>query len=48
MILFSAAGILLIPFSLGAFLKGAADMGTLITITTAMLVGLGYNPLYVT
>jgi lactate permease len=37
---------LLIAFSFGAFLEGAAGMGALVAITAAMLVGLGFNPLY--
>jgi lactate permease len=37
---------LLIAFSFGAFLEGAAGFGTPVAITTAMLVGLGFNPLY--
>lgn len=37
---------ILIAFSFGAFLEGAAGMGTPVAITAAMLVGLGFNPLY--
>ncbi|MFZ5642810.1 MAG: L-lactate permease [Bacillota bacterium] len=37
---------LLIAFSFGAFLEGAAGFGTPVAITGAMLVGLGFNPLY--
>ncbi len=37
---------LLIAFSFGAFLEGTAGMGTPVAITAAMLVGLGFNPLY--
>lgn len=37
---------LLIAFSFGAFLEGAAGMGAPVAITAAMLVGLGFNPLY--
>ncbi len=37
---------LLIAFSFGAFIEGAAGFGTPVAITTAMLVGLGFNPLY--
>ncbi len=37
---------LLIAFSFGAFLEGAAGFGTPVAITAAMLAGLGYNPLY--
>ena len=37
---------LLIAFSFGAFLEGATGMGTPVAITAAMLVGLGFNPLY--
>lgn len=37
---------LLIAFSFGAFLEGAAGMGGPVAITAAMLVGLGFNPLY--
>lgn len=37
---------LLIAFSFGAFLEGASGMGAPVAITAAMLVGLGFNPLY--
>lgn len=37
---------ILIAFSFGAFLEGAAGMGTPVAITAAMLAGLGFNPLY--
>ncbi|MBM7865207.1 L-lactate permease [Heliobacterium gestii] len=37
---------LLIAFSFGAFLEGAAGFGTPVAITAGMLVGLGFNPLY--
>ena len=37
---------LLIAFSFGAFLEGAAGFGTPVAITVAMLAGLGFNPLY--
>ncbi|WP_332368070.1 L-lactate permease [Spirosoma telluris] len=37
---------LLIAFSFGAFLEGAAGMGAPVAITSSMLVGLGFNPLY--
>ncbi len=37
---------LIIAFSFGAFLEGAAGMGAPVAITAAMLVGLGFNPLY--
>jgi len=37
---------LLIAFSFGAFLEGAAGFGTPVAITAAMLTGLGFNPLY--
>ena len=37
---------LLIAFSFGAFLEGAAGFGTPVAISSAMLVGLGFNPLY--
>ena len=38
---------LLIAFSFGAFLEGTAGFGAPVAITAAMLVGLGFNPLYV-
>ena len=37
---------LLIAFSFGSFLEGAAGFGTPVAITASMLVGLGFNPLY--
>lgn len=37
---------LLIAFSFGAFLEGATGFGAPVAITAAMLVGLGFNPLY--
>ena len=37
---------LLIAFSFGSFLEGAAGFGSPVAITAAMLVGLGFNPLY--
>ncbi len=37
---------LLIAFSFGAFIEGAAGFGTPVAITGAMLAGLGFNPLY--
>jgi lactate permease len=37
---------LLIGFSFGAFLEGTAGFGAPVAITAAMLVGLGFNPLY--
>lgn len=37
---------LLIAFSFGAFLEGTAGFGAPVAITGAMLVGLGFNPLY--
>jgi lactate permease len=37
---------LLVAFSFGAFLEGAAGMGAPVAITASMLVGLGFNPLY--
>lgn len=37
---------LLIAFSFGAFLEGAAGFGTPVAISAALLVGLGFNPLY--
>src|SRR5512134_1649065 len=36
----------LIGFSFGAFLEGAAGFGAPVAITAALLVGLGFNPLY--
>ncbi len=37
---------LLIAFSFGALLEGSAGFGTPVAISAAMLVGLGFNPLY--
>jgi lactate permease len=37
---------LLIAFSFGTFLEGTAGFGAPVAITAAMLVGLGFNPLY--
>ena len=37
---------LLIAFSFGSFLEGAAGFGAPVAISGAMLVGLGFNPLY--
>jgi len=37
---------LLIAFSFGAFLEGTAGFGAPVAITAAMLVGLGFDPLY--
>jgi len=37
---------LLIAFSFGAFIEGAAGMGSPLVITSAMLAGLGFQPLY--
>jgi lactate permease len=37
---------LLVAFSFGAFIEGAAGFGAPVAITAAMLVGLGFNPLY--
>lgn len=37
---------LLIGFSFGSFLEGTAGFGTPVAITAAMMVGLGFNPLY--
>jgi L-lactate permease/lactate permease len=37
---------LMIGFSFGAFLEGAAGFSTPVAITAAILVGLGFNPLY--
>ncbi|MGQ0766492.1 MAG: L-lactate permease [Gemmatimonadota bacterium] len=36
---------LLIAFSFGAFIEGAAGFGTPVAITAAMLIGLGFRPL---
>ena len=37
---------LLIAFSFGSFLEGTAGFGAPVAITAAMLVGIGFNPLY--
>ncbi len=37
---------LLVAFSFGAFLEGAAGFGAPVAISVALLVGLGFNPLY--
>ncbi len=37
---------ILIAFSFGAFLEGSAGFGAPVAISAAMLVGLGFNPLY--
>jgi len=37
---------LLIAFSFGSFLEGTAGFGAPVAITAAMLVGLGFNPMY--
>ncbi len=38
--------LLLVGFCFGAFLEGAAGFGAPVAITAALLVGLGFNPLY--
>lgn len=38
--------VILIGFSFGAFLEGAAGFGAPVAITAAILVGLGFQPLY--
>lgn len=38
--------VLLIGFCFGGFLEGAAGFGAPVAITAALLVGLGFNPLY--
>ncbi|PFK26301.1 L-lactate permease [Bacillus cereus] len=38
--------VILIGFSFGAFLEGAAGFGASVAITAALLAGLGLNPLY--
>lgn len=38
--------LLLVAFSFGAFLEGAAGFGAPVAISAALLVGLGFNPLY--
>ncbi|WP_315708077.1 L-lactate permease [Brenneria uluponensis] len=37
---------LIVGFSFGAFLEGAAGFGAPVAITAALLVGLGFNPMY--
>ena len=37
---------LLIAFSFGAFIEGCAGFGTPVAITAAVLMGLGFNPIY--
>ena len=37
--------VLLIAFSFGAFIEGAAGFGTPVAISAAMLIGLGFKPL---
>lgn len=37
---------LLVAFSFGAFLEGAAGFGAPVAISAALLAGLGFNPLY--
>ena len=37
---------LLIAFAFGSFIEGTAGFGTPVAITAAMLVGLGFNPIY--
>lgn len=37
---------LLVAFSFGAFLEGAAGFGAPVAISAALLIGLGFNPLY--
>ncbi len=37
---------LLIAFSFGAFIEGCAGFGTPVAITAAVLMGLGFNPVY--
>ena len=38
--------LLIVGFSFGAFLEGAAGFGAPVAITAALLVGLGFRPLY--
>ena len=38
--------LLLVGFSFGAFLEGAAGFGAPVAITAALLIGLGFRPLY--
>ena len=40
--------LLLVGFLFGAFLEGAAGFGAPVAITAALLVGLGFRPLYAT
>ncbi|MBV5350244.1 L-lactate permease, partial [bacterium] len=35
-----------IAFAFGAFIEGTAGFGTPVAITAAMLVGIGFNPVY--
>ena len=37
---------LLIAFSFGTFVEGAAGFGTPVAISAALLIGLGFSPLY--
>jgi lactate permease len=37
---------LLVAFSFGAFIEGAAGFGTPVAISSALLIGLGFTPLY--
>src|SRR5207302_2121841 len=37
--------VLLIAFSFGAFIEGAAGFGTPVAVSAAMLIGLGFRPL---
>lgn len=37
---------IIIAFAFGSFIEGTAGFGTPVAITAAMLVGLGFNPLY--
>ena len=38
--------VLFIAFAFGSFIEGTAGFGTPVAITAAMLVGLGFNPIY--
>ncbi|QED46748.1 lactate permease LctP family transporter [Cytobacillus dafuensis] len=38
--------VLIVAYSFGAFLEGAAGFGAPVAITAAILVGLGFNPMY--
>ena len=38
--------VVLVAFSFGAFLEGAAGFGAPVAITAALLIGLGFKPLY--